>query len=1021
MKKDGLILNCSSLLLISALWIPVNAIAQITSDETLSTTVNSSDGNNFTIDNGNRVGNNLFHSFKEFSVPTNGSAFFNNAVDIDNIISRVTGGNVSNIDGLIKANGSANLFLINPAGILFGNNARLNIGGSFLGSTADSLLFPDGEFSATDLNNSPLLTINVPIGLGISNNPGDIVNQSISNNSNGLEVSVGENITLVGGDLNLNGGRITAPGGRVELGGLSAAGEIGINADGSLSFPAGIERADVSLTNQAVVNVLAGGGGSIDINARNLTLSEQSELLAGIAENMGSPDAKAGNIMINAEERILISQASAITNQVEATATGNSGDIELEAGSVIIRYGSLVSASTLGSGDGGNVKIIAQDSVVLEGNSSQGDRSQIQSQVGRSSIGNAGNIEIETGSLILKDGARFNTGTTGIGHGGSVKIIAQESVLLEGKSRQEQRTDIVIRVGKKARGNAGKVEIETGSLTIKDGAELNVGTAGKGNGGSIKIIARESVLFAGESRIGKEARVTDIFSRVGAKATGNAGNIEIETGSLTIKDGAQLNSGTEGKGNGGDIKIIARDSVLLEGESTGRLSSFIVSQARKDSIGKAGNIEIETGSLTLKDGAILSAGTGGRGNAGFVKVIARESVLVQGISGRGQRARINSRIGRDAIGDAGGVEITTGSLILKDGGRINTEIAGVGKAGSITINADTVDINTGSELISSTFSNDPAGDIKIQVKDSITITGKDSGIFANTASESTGVGGDIEVTTVKLNIQELAEINVSAEGAGEAGSLNIKAQDITLDRGSLKAETGRGEQGNITLSNAETLLLSNNSSITTNATESATGGNITINSDGIALIDNSDITAQAEDGRGGNIQITTQRLFQEPDSIIDASSQRNIDGTVTINSPDVDPTSGLVELPSVTIDAEAILAQDLCKFEDEKIAKGSSFIITGRGGLTPTSADPLENLDSVVRWANQDDIEVSKNGLVGVRQRPESETSYPVIQQAQGWVTTSDGKVWLVANAPETIPQHSKIVHPDCRTLDSTN
>ncbi|WP_293047966.1 filamentous hemagglutinin N-terminal domain-containing protein [Moorena sp. SIO1F2] len=147
-------------LLVSSLLIPNIATAQISSDGTLSTTVTSDDGVNFLIEKGVRTWDHLFHSFSEFSVPSNGSAFFNNAGDIVNIFSRVTGGNISNIDGLIRANGNANLFLINPAGIIFGENASLNIGGSFFATTAESVVFGDGiEFSATEPNQAPLLTI----------------------------------------------------------------------------------------------------------------------------------------------------------------------------------------------------------------------------------------------------------------------------------------------------------------------------------------------------------------------------------------------------------------------------------------------------------------------------------------------------------------------------------------------------------------------------------------------------------------------------------------------------------------------------------------------------------------------------------------------------------------------------------------------------------------------------------------------------------------------------------------------
>ena len=148
--------------------------AQISPDGTTNTNVNATD-NVINIEQGDRAGDNLFHSWEEFSVPNGSEAFFNNANDIVNIFSRVTGGDISNIDGLIRANGDASLFLINPAGIIFGEGASLDLGGSFFASTAESIVFTDNvDFSATDIENSPLLTINMPIGLQFRANPGSI-------------------------------------------------------------------------------------------------------------------------------------------------------------------------------------------------------------------------------------------------------------------------------------------------------------------------------------------------------------------------------------------------------------------------------------------------------------------------------------------------------------------------------------------------------------------------------------------------------------------------------------------------------------------------------------------------------------------------------------------------------------------------------------------------------------------------------------------------------------------------------
>jgi filamentous hemagglutinin family protein len=286
-------------------------LAQVTSDGTVNTQVNQN-GNVSEITGGETRGSNLFHSFQEFSVQTGNEAFFDNAETISNIFSRVTGGSISNIDGLIRANGGASLFLINPAGIIFGENASLDIGGSFYGTSANSILFEDGEFSATDLDNPPLLTINAPIGLSLRDNPGDIVNRSIVQNEAeefvGLSVLPGNNLTLVGGNINFEAGEATASGGNIELGGLSEAGIVNINPDGSLSFPDNVALSDISLSNAADVDARGSGGGSVTVNARNLSLTAgefgSSFIRAGIRPESTSAEAQAGDVTINVAENI---------------------------------------------------------------------------------------------------------------------------------------------------------------------------------------------------------------------------------------------------------------------------------------------------------------------------------------------------------------------------------------------------------------------------------------------------------------------------------------------------------------------------------------------------------------------------------------------------------------------------------------------------------------------------------------------------------------------------------------------
>ncbi|MCT7959706.1 filamentous hemagglutinin N-terminal domain-containing protein [Laspinema sp. D1] len=217
--------------------------AQIIPDATLpvNTTVTRQGGANI-INGGTQSESNLFHSFQEFSLPTNTQVIFDNALDVENIFSRVTGSSISNIDGLIQVNGSANLFLLNPNGIVFGPNAQLNMGGSFLASTADRLNFADGtSFSTLPTETVPLLTVSLPVGLQMGPNPGKIIVQGPGNNltltepvrgsilrenrPNGLQIQ-DKTLALIGGEVELIGGNLTAVGGQIELGSVGANSQV---------------------------------------------------------------------------------------------------------------------------------------------------------------------------------------------------------------------------------------------------------------------------------------------------------------------------------------------------------------------------------------------------------------------------------------------------------------------------------------------------------------------------------------------------------------------------------------------------------------------------------------------------------------------------------------------------------------------------------------------------------------------------------------------------------------------------
>ncbi|MGL4879758.1 MAG: filamentous hemagglutinin N-terminal domain-containing protein, partial [Waterburya sp.] len=407
--------------------------AQITPDESLSTNVEQQVENELKINGGEREKNNLFHSFEEFSVPEGIEAVFENALDIENIFTRITGDSASNINGIIRTQGGANFFLINPNGIVFGENAQLDVGGSFIATTADSVQFEDGtEFAASGVDKQPILTVSVPIGLQFDSDSGAIAvngtgNQitsdtifspiDIGNTETGLSITAGKTLALIGGDITFSGGIVTAEGGRIEIGSVNSGLVSLQETDSKLAF--GYENVDayqdISLSQQTLLDASGEGQSEILLTGNNISFSNESFVLN---QNRGSVDS--GTIAINAFKSLNLSGISSdreVSSSIrsESLGSGQGAKININTRQIIALDQAQIIASSYSKADVNDITINALDSLTLD------DSSIIASTFAE---GNAGNLKLSTSHFQVKNNGSFTSSTIGTGNGGNININA---------------------------------------------------------------------------------------------------------------------------------------------------------------------------------------------------------------------------------------------------------------------------------------------------------------------------------------------------------------------------------------------------------------------------------------------------------------------------------------------------------------------------------------------------------------------------------------------------------------------
>ncbi|GAB4338834.1 MAG: hypothetical protein OHK0047_29290 [Leptolyngbyaceae cyanobacterium] len=943
-------------------------LAQVIPDDTMPAIERSqvSPGPTIQITGGAVRGTNLFHSFQAFSIPTGSSVIFNNAAAIRNIISRVTGPSPSTIDGLMQANGTANLFLINPNGIIFGPNAQLNLGGSFVATTAVGLQFGNqGNFTATNPDPPGLLTIN-PSALLFSQLGGAIRSQA------NLAVTAGQSLILAGQPIALTGGSLRAPGGWVELAGIGGTGSVDVPAtDGlSLAVPETLPLADVSLRSGTEVNVQAGGGGSISVNAENLSLANGSILRAGIAAQQGSVESQAGDVAIRASGAIRLSDTSFIANSV--LGTGNSGNVTLTADSVSLSNGSQINASTFGNGDGGTISILARGAVNFDGEDLQQNASGTFSRVNPGAVGNSGGIVIRAESLSVTNGALLTASTLGQGNAGSVTIATQEGVRFAGVGANSRiPSGAYSGVDEGAIGNSGGINITAASLAAEQGAQLDASTNGIGNSGKITIQTLGAVKLGGGVPVG----IPDpggLYSFVGERGLGNSGGISLQAGALSMIEGAAAVATTFGRGNAGNVQIQVTGPIALDGQY-GRFSTGIFSSVSPIAIGNGGDIALTANSLTVTRGAAIAASTLGRGNAANITVTVSSTALFDGVSqdSAPTGSAIFSRVGPAALGNSGNISLTAQSLVLTNGGQLQASTRGQGNGGDIQVRADRITI---------------AG---IEPNTQIA-----SGIFSTTTANSTGVGGDINLRSRNLTLNNGGEISAQSLGTGRSGSISLTVRDRLQGRnGQISTASAQVSGGAIAIQ-AGQIRLSGSSSITTSVfSGEGGGGDITLAADAILLLDDTDILAFSRDGRGGNITLRTPVFYgfqyKPAPPGVDPTTLRG-NGKVDINAsgrlsagiialPDIGKLQNtVVQLPAAPVDTDSLIANSCIVQRSHQ----GSLVITGAGGI-PTQPDDLAS------------VPFSTYELAPLPADRSSTVANPAIAEADGIYRLSTGEIFL--------------------------
>jgi filamentous hemagglutinin family protein len=569
----------------------------------------------------------LFHSFSAFGLNTREIADFANDIGVQSIFSRVTGGTRSQIDGLIKAAGSANLYLINPKGIAFGPNATIQVGGSFIATTAKSLTFGDNVFAAEgDVKDIPLVISNITPGLQYGSGGGEltVAGTLTVNDGNQIVLAAGpnDNVTVTGS--------LKAPGGTIEIS----------DGNGANALGTGTVTISGTLSNQ---NTNAGDGGAITLKGKTVNVQSGGQVLSSTTgSGSGAPITVEAQTVDVSGQSILASENSG---------SGKGGSIQLKGASVSI-WNATATTQTSGGGDGGLLSVDAQ-TLSLRGSSKLSTQTSSTGKGGSISIQNTGadtptltvNLNTTGSSLTTTSSSQA---TTGGGVGGNITIGSTDKILnVSGPGQISATTS--------GSGNGGNLSLKGSTISLDQRVTATTKTSGSGKGGPILV-------STGDLRLAKDTAVLSTTTH-----TGSGGGVVVTPATasqLTITGPGRIETEASGTGTAGPIQIgsspapgspIASGTSLLQGVTLKTEGSSV-------------NVE-SSGTTSLQNSSIEAVGS-------TVQLKGDERVAVDGSKILAPKATDSSdgassitlRAGRIQVGSgAGRTILLAGNGALKEG------------------------------------------------------------------------------------------------------------------------------------------------------------------------------------------------------------------------------------------------------------------------------------------------------------------------------------------------------------------